>query len=229
MGKSKRLSASDRLEIIRPIIENKSSVNQRSKEVNLHHSILSEWVRKFKDDGIQGLENGKGWKPYTKELKNKAVQDVLVHKLSKSEVVRKYKISSRSVLTGWINRYNSEKELESTSTGRVGTIMTEGRKTTYEERIEITEFTIARDKDYKTAMEKYNVSYYQLYSWVQKYEKDGQEGLQDRRGKKINKEESQLSDLEKANLEIKKLKVRNEFLEMQDAFEKITPKNRLYG
>lgn len=51
-------------------------------------------------------------------------------------------------------------------------------------------------------MEKYEVFYPQLYSWVKKYEKDRQEGLQDRRGNKSEKKESQLTDLEKAKLEI---------------------------
>ena len=230
MEKYKRLSPSERMEYIRPIIEKKYSIHQIHKITGINASLLKDWVRKFNQDGIQGLENGKGWKQYTKELKQLAVNDVLLNKLSKSEVVRKYGISSRSVLTNWINSYNSEKELEATMTGRVGTIMTEGRKTTFEERIEITEFTIARNKDYKTAMEKYNVSYNQLYSWVQKYEKNGLDALQDRRGKKTNKEDSQLSELEKAKLEIKKLKTRNEFLEMQDAFgKKLKELEQRYG
>jgi len=38
-------------------------------------------------------------------MKQLAVNDVLINKLSKSEVVRKYGISSRSVLTNWINNF----------------------------------------------------------------------------------------------------------------------------
>jgi len=220
MGKYKRLSADERWSMIEPVINNQGSIDSVAKNHGIHRSIVRDWVRKYRADGFAGLENGKGWKKYTKELKQQAVEDVVIHKCSKQEVVRKYRISSRSVLTGWIKSYNSNKQLETTSTGRVGTIMTKGRKTTLKERIKITEFTIARNKDYKTAMEKFEVSYPQLYSWVKKYVQEGQDGLQDRRGKNTEKEESQLSEIEKLKLENKKLKERNEFLEMQDDFGK---------
>lgn len=36
--------------------------------------------------------------------------------------------------------------------------MKQGRKTTFEERIEIVNFTLAHDKDYQAAIEKYHVS-----------------------------------------------------------------------
>ena len=66
--------------------------------------------------------------------------------------------------------------------------MKQGRKTTFEERIEIVNFTLAHEKDYQGAVEKYGVSYQQIYSWVRKFEKDGSNGLLDRRGKglKVN-------------------------------------------
>lgn len=230
MGKYKRLSSAERMKFISPIMEGKSSINQIHKETGISASVLKDWIRKYKQDGIQGLENGKGWKQYSKELKQQAVNDVLINNLSKSEVVRKYGISDRGVLNRWIKSYNGEKELEATSTGRTGTIMTKGRKTTLEERIEIVEFTIARGKDYKTTMEKFEVSYTQLYQWVKKYEEKGQEGLRDRRGKNVEKDEEQLDEVSKMKLEIKKLKARNEYLEMQDAFgKKLKELEQRYG
>lgn len=67
-------------------------------------------------------------------------------------------------------------------------------------------------------MEKYDVSYQQLYSWVKKYEQSGVEGLKDGRGR--NKEPEELSETEQLKLRIKELEARNDFLEMQDAFAK---------
>ncbi|MBS7528837.1 helix-turn-helix domain-containing protein [Fusibacter paucivorans] len=52
------------------------------------------------------------------------------------------------------------------------------------ERIEIVSYCIAQNKDYTKTMEKYKVSYQQIYSWVKKYEKNGVDGLIDKRGKK---------------------------------------------
>lgn len=60
--------------------------------------------------------------------------------------------------------------------------MKERHKTRFEERVEIVNFTIAHGKDYQAAMERYGVSYQQVYSWVRKFEKDGSQGLEDRRG-----------------------------------------------
>lgn len=49
--------------------------------------------------------------------------------------------------------------------------MKQGRQTTFEERVEIVNYTIAHGKDYQAAIEKFGVSYQQVYSWVRKFEK----------------------------------------------------------
>lgn len=41
--------------------------------------------------------------------------------------------------------------------------MINGRKTTYQERIEIVQYTIANELNYAQAIEKYDVSYQQVY------------------------------------------------------------------
>lgn len=61
-------------------------------------------------------------------------------------IVEKYGISSQSVLQKWIKRYNSGKELIAARKGL--SRMKQGRKTTFEERVEIVHFTIAHEKDY---------------------------------------------------------------------------------
>lgn len=59
--------------------------------------------------------------------------------------------------------------------------MTKGRKTTFEERVEIVQYCIAHDCDYAKTAEKYQVSYQQARSYTLKYQEKGVEGLQDRR------------------------------------------------
>ncbi len=44
--------------------------------------------------------------------------------------------------------------------------MTKGRKITYEERIEIVEDCLGNGQDYLATVDKYRVSYQQIYSWV---------------------------------------------------------------
>ncbi|MFA6694198.1 MAG: helix-turn-helix domain-containing protein, partial [Bacillota bacterium] len=47
--------------------------------------------------------------------------------------------------------------------------MTKRRKTTFEERVKIFKYCIEHDKNYSQAVEKYRVSYQQVYSWVTKH------------------------------------------------------------
>ena len=58
--------------------------------------------------------------------------------------------------------------------------MTKGRKTTYEERVEIVTYCIEHEMDYAQAAEKYQVSYQQVYQWIRKYQSDGAPGLVDK-------------------------------------------------
>ncbi|WP_199925392.1 helix-turn-helix domain-containing protein [Paenibacillus bouchesdurhonensis] len=96
--------------------------------------------------------------------------------------------------------------------------MNKGRKTTFEERIEIAQYTIANDLDYQKSMDKYGVSYQQVYAWVRKYKSGGEAALKDNRGR--NKSVEELDDHERLKLRIKELEVRNEYLEMENAFAK---------
>ena len=62
--------------------------------------------------------------------------------------------------------------------------MAKGRKTTLEERIEIISYCIANHRDYEAAMRQFDVTYYQVYGWLRKYEAEGPAGLLDRRGRR---------------------------------------------
>ena len=58
--------------------------------------------------------------------------------------------------------------------------MTNGRKITYEEKIEIVSFCIANAHDYNLTDNKFNVSYQQVHTWVKKYNNDVDNALVDR-------------------------------------------------
>lgn len=80
------------------------------------------------------------------------------------------------------------------------------RTTTQEERKEITEYCIEHNKDYKGTAERYQVSYSQVYSWVQKYEKQGVLGLADNRGhRKTDDEVDELERLRRENVRLKRM------------------------
>lgn len=78
------------------------------------------------------------------------------------------------------------------------------RKTTLEERKEIVDHCISHNNDYKGTASRYDVSYSQVYSWVKKYRKDGEPGLEDRRGHR--KGDNEVDELERLCRENKRLK-----------------------
>ena len=119
-------------------------------------------------------------KSYSVELKYQAVSDYLSGKGSLREICRKYKIRSTRQLRNWIKMYNGHKELKC-YTG--GSRMTKGRDTTYEERIAPVHECIENGYNYTGIAQKHKVGYQQIYTWGQKYKKDGEEGLKDRRGR----------------------------------------------
>ncbi|MFP3513872.1 helix-turn-helix domain-containing protein, partial [Peribacillus sp. SIMBA_075] len=85
---------------------------------------------------------------------------------------KRYGIKSTKQLRNWILKYNSHEELKASGTGGAP-IMTNGRKTTFEERIEIVRFCIENQQDYTQAAQQFQVSYQQVYSWTNKYLKSG--------------------------------------------------------
>lgn len=67
-------------------------------------------------------------------------------------------------------------------------------------------------------METYGISYHQIYTWVKKYQQQGEQGLKDRRGR--NKSSNSLTEEERLKLRIKELETRNNYLEMENDFAK---------
>ncbi|MNZ72105.1 Transposase [compost metagenome] len=151
-------------------------------------------------------------------MKLAAIRDVLSGHYSLEAATKKHHISSRSVLTKWISKYTNEIELKPTRKGKGLSHMNKGRKTTFEERIEIAQFTIANDLNYQKAIVKYGVSYQQVYAWVRKYQAGSEDALKDNRGR--TKPVDELDEHERLKLRVKELEARNEYLEMENAFAK---------
>ena len=83
--------------------------------------------------------------------------------------------------------------------------MTKGRDTTYEERIAFVKECIENGYNYTEISEKYKVGYQQIYTWVQKYKKDGEDALKDRRGRH-KKDYKPQTEEERLKLEVATLK-----------------------
>ena len=178
---------------------------------------LKDWIRIYETFGMEGLRTGSFASHYSKEQKEEAVQDYLSHRLTTKEILKKYKIRSATQLRRWIKKYNGHEELKPTGTGG-NVIMTKGRKTTFEERVEIVQYCIAHDHNYTETAAEYSVSYQQARSYTVKYEIGGIDALQDRRGRTKPMEE--MSELEKLRAENRILRAEKERAEMEASFLK---------
>ena len=78
------------------------------------------------------------------------------------------------------------------------------RKTSKEERLEIVKYCIDNERNYKLTAEKYDVSYSQVYSWVKKYDDNGETALIDRLGH--HKTDEEVDEIERLSRENKRLK-----------------------
>ncbi|MED1801764.1 transposase [Brevibacillus porteri] len=178
---------------------------------------MKQWLQTYQSLGPNGLLSTSKNRTYSAELKKSAVEDYLAGGSSHMELCKRYGIKSTRQLRNWILKYNGHEQLKSSETG--GTpIMTKGRATTFEERIEIVKFCVEHQHNYAQAAKEFQVSYQQVYSWTNKYIKFGVDALQDKRGKR--KSENEMSELENLRAQNTLLQAENSRKQMEIDFLK---------
>ena len=217
MSRKAKVSTEIKVQAVEDYLRGIKSLTEISNELNICKSAVSAWIRKYKTFGKEGLLNKKYNTSYSAQVKTQAVIDYLDGKGSLDDICIKYKISAIGILQQWIKKYNGHKMFK-THVTRGDKSMTKGRKTTYEERIEIVSFCIANANDYNLTSNKFNVSYQQVYTWVKKYNKNGYNALVDRRGK--NKSFNELTESERFSAQLKLLEAENRRLKMENDFLK---------
>jgi transposase len=205
MGHKAKVSGYKKVAAIEKYLRGEDSLNHLATLLDVHHSSVQEWLRIYQSLGSSALLNASKNTAYPSELKNMAVQDYLSGAGSYPELCKKYGIRSTTQLQNWVMKYNGHETLKASGTGGIP-IMTKGRATTYDERIEIVKYCIEHQANYAETAQKFQVSYQQVYSWTNKYLNKGVEALQDRRGKR--KSENEMSEVEK-------LKAQNKLLEAE--------------
>ncbi len=212
----KKISVEDKIYAVNLYLDGKESQHQIASMFDVSIASVQQWIRNYESMGADAFTL-KGNKKYTKKLKQQAVCDYLAGGGSQDDICKKYGIRSKAKLQIWIKKYNGHEELKSSGTGG-SIIMTKGRKTTFEERVEIVQYCITHDHNYSETAEQYQVSYQQARSYTVKYEGGGVEALKDNRGKRKSLDE--MSELEKLRAEVKILKAEKERAEMEVSFLK---------
>ena len=211
-----RISQKIKLECVDEYFQGKRSISALAKSIGVDHSVISDWIRVYECMGPDALVSSKN-KTYSAAFKQAAVRDYLSGAGSLRKICEKYQIKAPYQLRQWIKKYNGHEELKTSKSGGKS-IMTKGRKTTFEERVEIVKHCIEHDHNYTETAEKYQISYQQARNYTLKYEEDGIDGLVDRRGKR--KTEDDMTEVEKLRAEIRLLKAKQVKAKMEISFLK---------
>ncbi len=204
-----------KLEAVEKYRRGEGSQDSIARECRVDRTSFRQWIANYEAMGPSGLAIGHTNNRYSVELKTAAVETYLRGEGSLLEICKRFSIRSKTQLLDWITLYNGHKDFRATKGQGREIYMTKGRTTTLDERIEIVSYCIANGKDYGAAIEKYGVSYQQIFSWVRKYEAKGVEGLIDKRGKRKLLDE--MTEVERLRAENKMLKAENKQKEMEIA------------
>lgn len=179
----------------------------RSEICNCLHistRTIQDWAAIYKKYGILGFTKKTKNRSYSKEFKMELVKKYISGEASSVDLAHQYDISS-GLLRNWIRRYNANIELKDYNPKQEVYMAKARRKTTIDERKEIVNYCIEHNRNYKETAALYNVSYSQVYSWVKKYDSDGDEGLIDKRGHhKLDDEVDELERLRRENVRLKR-------------------------
>ena len=205
MPKSK-YSPEFRAKVSQEYLDGIGSIQFLADKYSIGYSTLKGWINEYQIHGIAAFSHPSNRnRTYSKEFKLRCVEAVLNGEGTVDDIIAKYAISSRSVLRSWIKVYNANREFKDYNPKREVYMAEARRKTTLEERKEIVNYCINHNRDYKNTATKFNVSYSQVYSWVKKYDIDGESGLTDRRGqRKTDDEVDELERLRRENLRLKR-------------------------
>lgn len=193
-------------------------LEKMTRKYGIHHSTVKDCERIVNKHGKEGLSLRSAGKIYPEKLKQAAIADYHSGNYSLREVVEKHDISGSSVLRKWLKDYNRHRDLYKRAEERGISMTKKHQKTTLDERIQIVKEALQNERDYQFTADFHGVSYQQVYQWVRKFEENGWEALQDRRGKP--KSEAALTPEEKLKRQLREKDKENERLRAEVDFLK---------
>lgn len=216
MGRKTKYNAEEKIYAVREYLDGKESMSSIAKRLNIAFQSFKQWVKNYEAMGPDAFATKQN-KHYSKLVKEQAVNAYLAGEGSYIDICKKYKILSTRQLRCWVKKYNGHEELNASGIGDTVT-MTKGRKTTFNERVEIASYCISHDHNYAETAGKFSISYQQARNYTIKYENVGVDALQDNRGKR--KSADSLTEIERLRAELKLEKAKRQKAEMEASFLK---------
>ena len=219
MGRKSKFTYEQKIEACERYINGKGSYRSIAQELGIDWSSFREWVYKYKNNGKYSFQESNTNSSYSSTFKNTVIREYLDGKSSILDIAAKYNISF-SMAKNWVKKYNNGEEIKDYNP-KSEVYSMKSRKTTLQERIEIVKYALDNNNDYKGSADKFLVPYANVYKWVKIYKEQGEEGLKFYRDRPKNSI-TELTELEKKDLEIAKLKLE---LEKHKRAEEILKKN----
>ena len=196
MGSNRKYTFEQKVNACEDYLSGKKSAITIAKELSMGkngYQYVLEWVNSYRVNGAKIFERRTKYPSYSKELKEKVVKEYLNGEGSLHYLADKYSIIYTSTIRKWIKKYNNHIELEDYKIS-TEVYMADTLKASKQEKIEIVKWCLDHNRDIKLTASHFKGNYAQIYQWVKKYELNGEDGLDDRRGKR--KQESELTEVE---------------------------------
>ncbi len=205
MGRKAKYSYDQKVQACEDYLFGRKSSSQIAQELSIPKrgdKIIRKWARQYEKLGTEIFLPKKHNQKYTKEFKYQVIQEYLKRGGSYEELANRHGISDSDTIYQWVMKYTKGEAIKDYDP-HPEVYMASPRKTTFEERLEIVRHCIDNDKNYKKTANEYKCSYSQVRNWVLKYEEDGEEALQDRRGQ--HKKDEELSEVEQLKRKVARL------------------------
>ena len=225
MGRKNKYTKETKIKSITEYNKGIKSLSEIYNELDCSKKTFLDWVKMFNAHGESIFDEKTFNSTYSKDFKEKVIKEYLNGNGSLRDIQVKYKILSAETLRKWILKYNNGIMLtEYKPMSEVYTM--KSRKVSYEERIEIVNYCITNNYDYKGTADKYNVRYSQVYTWANKVKINGYESLKlHKKGPKPKYLVEPKTSEELLELENERLRRENERLQLE--LEVLKKKHRL--
>ena len=206
MGRKPKCTVEEKISAVEDYLNGIRSVSEIMIDLSIKSTrTIRNWILAYQNGGIEALCSVTANHSYSSEFKIEMVRKYINGEGSVTDLCARYGIPAHATLQNWILLYNANRELKDYVPKREVYMAEARRKTTVAERKEIVEYCIKHNHDYKGTAGIYNVSYSQVYSWVKKYDVNGEDGLTDKRGHhRADNEVDELERLRRENLRLKR-------------------------
>ena len=210
MGRKQKYSVKQKVKACEDYLSGKKSAIVIARELSMGKrgcARVREWVNAYRINGVEAFECNTKNVSYSKEFKEKVVREYLSGKGSLETLANKYHIRHFSTIYTWVRKYNNHIELKDYKIS-TEVYMADTLKASKQEKIEIVKWCLDHNRDFRLTAAQFKGNYAQIYQWVRKYELNGEDGLNDRRGRR--KKEEDLTEVEVLQRKLKQSEAEKE-------------------